>query len=135
MADFLPEIPEEYITKIRNTGVTVVDKIETINGESHRNIHYYYGDYTLGYLTSAGFYENGNWKPAWSIYIRVLMNVKYKFTKSKAIPKIEIKTSVRKKFEIDKIDDVANWLKLMVLWLKTAEAKKKKIMVDVEFEP
>lgn len=139
--DVFPNIPQEHLDKLHSTGATVKDEIVLLgNGSKERQITFWWNEYNLGYLYVCYEYANQGevvgirgWH--WNIDTRVLMDVKYKFTKTKAQPNIEISTKFSKTFESDQIDKVVEWLKLMVLWLKTAEAKKQKIMIDVEFEP
>lgn len=139
--DVFPNIPQEHLDKLCSTGATIKDEIVLLsNGSKERQIRIWCSEYNLGELYVYYDYDKkGNkvgvngWR--WAIETRVLMDVKYKFTKTKAQPNIEISTKFTKWYEADQIDKVVEWLKLMVLWLKTAEAKKQKIMIDVEFEP
>ena len=140
MDGVFPNIPQEHLDKLRSTGATIKDEIVLLhNGIKERQIKFWWNEYNLGYLDVWYEYYNGarvgvrEWH--WYVDTRVLMDVNYKFTKTKAQPNIEISTKYTKQFDSDQIDKVVEWLKLMVLWLKTAEAKKQKIMIDVEFEP
>ena len=139
--DVFPNIPQEHLDKLHSTGATIKDEIVLLgNGSKERQITLWWNEYNLGNLCVWYEYNKdgehvgiNGWH--WYIDTRVLMNVNYKFTKTKAQPNIKISTKYTKTFEANQIDKVAEWLKLMVLWLKTAEAKKQKIMIDVEFEP
>ena len=131
------DVPEEELELFRRTGATIKDTVTTVNDDTYREIVFYCGEYQIGSLRHCGNWEHGKVVGeyrTWCVDTRVLMNVKYKFTKSKAIPEIQIETKFRKEFPSEKAKQAAEWVRLIVLWLKTAEAKKKKIMVDVEFE-
>jgi len=131
------DVPEEELDLFRNTGATIKDTVTTVNDDTYREIVFYCGEYQIGSLRHCGNWVKGKLVSGyrkWCVDTRVLMNVQYKFTKSKAIPEIQIETKFRKEFPQEKAKQAAEWVRLIVLWLKTAEAKKKKIMVDVEFE-
>lgn len=131
------DVPEEELDLFRRTGATIQDTVTTVNDDTYREIVFYCGEYQIGSLRYCYNWKDGKivgWYRKWCVDTRVLMNVKYKFTKSKAIPEIQIETKFRKEFPQEKVKQAAEWVRLIVLWLKTAEAKKKKIIVDVEFE-
>lgn len=131
------DVPEEEVELFRRTGANIKDTVTTVNDDTYREIVLYCGEYQIGSLQYRCDWEHGKVVGIyrkWCVDTRVLMNVQYKFTKSKAIPEIQIETKFRKEFPQEKAKQAAEWVRLIVLWLKTAEAKKKKIMVDVEFE-
>jgi hypothetical protein len=131
------DVPEEELELFRRTGANIKDTVTTVNDDTYREIVLYCGEYQIGRLEYRNDWEHGKVVGIyrkWCVDTRVLMNVQYKFTKSKAIPEIQIETKFRKEFPQEKAKQAAEWVRLIVLWLKTAEAKKKKIMVDVEFE-
>ena len=131
------DVPEEELDLFRSTGATIQDTVTSIGDDTYREIVFYCGEYQIGSLRHCNNWVHGKIVSEyrkWCIDTRVLMNVQYKFTKSKAIPEIQIETKFRKEFPQEKAKQAAEWVRLIVLWLKTAEAKKKKIIVDVEFE-
>ena len=87
------DVPEEELELFRRTGANIKDTVTTVNDDTYREIVLYCGEYQIGSLQYRCDWEHGKVVGIyrkWCVDTRVLMNVKYKFTKSKAIPEIHI---------------------------------------------
>ena len=124
----LHELLQEIVNIVKNSGLTVT--------ESQKDSYQvYYKDIYLGYVAYFSPYN----RVGINIDVHVEMVTKTKFNKNgvKSEVKIKVNRPYKKTLEernAKELENIKNWCNLVVIHLKTAFIKKRKIEIDTEFE-
>lgn len=120
------ELLQEIVNIVKNSGLTV-------NGQNTALYRVYFKDIYLGYVE---LYNNN---VRINIDVHVEMITKTRFNKNGVKSEVKIKVNRPYKNTIEErntkeLENIKNWCNLVVIHLKTAFIKKRKIEIDTEFE-
>lgn len=120
------ELLQEIVNIVKNSGLTV-------NGQNTELYRVYFKDIYLGYVE---LYNNN---VRINIDVHVEMITKTRFNKNGVKSEVKIKVNRPYKNTIEErntkeLENIKNWCNLVVIHLKTAFIKKRKIEIDTEFE-
>lgn len=124
----LRELLQEIVNIVKNSGLTV-------NETQKDSYQVYFKDIYLGYVAYLSPYN----RVGINIDMHVEMITKTKFNKNgvKSEVKIKVNRPYKKTLEernAKELENIKNWCNLVVIHLKTAFIKKRKIEIDTEFE-
>lgn len=122
------ELLQEIVNIVKNSGLTV-------NETQKDSYQVYYKDIYLGYVSYFSAYN----KVGINIDVHVEMITKTRFNKNGVKSEVKIKVNRPYKKTLEKrnakeLENIKNWCNLVVIHLKTAFIKKRKIEIDTEFE-
>lgn len=124
----MEELLQEIVNIVKNSGLTVT--------ESQKDSYQvYYKDIYLGYVAYFSPYN----RVGINIDVHVEMITKTRFNKNgvKSEVKIKVNRPFKKTLEernAKELENIKTWCNLVVIHLKTAFIKKRKIEIDTEFE-
>ena len=122
------ELLQEIVNIVKNSGLTV-------NETQKYSYQVYFKDIYLGYVAYFSTYN----KVVINIDVHVEMITKTRFNKNgvKSEVKIKVNRPYKKTLEernAKELENIKTWCNLVVIHLKTAFIKKRKIEIDTEFE-
>lgn len=122
------ELLQEIVNIVKNSGLTV-------NETQKDSYQVYFKDIYLGYVAYFSTYN----RVVINIDVHVEMITKTRFNKNgvKSEVKIKVNRPYKKTLEernAKELENIKNWCNLVVIHLKTAFIKKRKIEIDTEFE-
>lgn len=124
----LNELLQEIVNIVKNSGLTV-------NETQKDSYQVYFKDIYLGYVAYFSTYN----RVGINIDVHVEMITKTRFNKNgvKSEVKIKVNRPYKKTLEernAKELENIKTWCNLLVIHLKTAFIKKRKIEIDTEFE-
>jgi hypothetical protein len=122
------ELLQEIVNIVKNSGLTVKETQKD-------SYQVYFKDIYLGYVAYFSTYN----RVGINIDVHVEMVTKTKFNKNgvKSEVKIKVNRPYKKTLEernAKELENIKTWCNLVVIHLKTAFIKKRKIEIDTEFE-
>ena len=122
------ELLQEIVNIVKNSGLTV-------NETQKDSYQVYFKDIYLGYVAYFSTYN----RVGINIDVHVEMITKTRFNKNgvKSEVKIKVNRPYKKTLEernAKELENIKTWCNLVVIHLKTAFIKKRKIEIDTEFE-
>lgn len=124
----LNELLQEIVNIVKNSGLTV-------NETQKDSYQVYFKDIYLGYVAYFSPYNRVDI----NIDVHVEMITKTRFNKNGVKSEVKIKVNRPYKKTLDErnakeLENIKTWCNLVVIHLKTAFIKKRKIEIDTEFE-
>jgi len=124
----LNELLQEIVNIVKNSGLTV-------NETQKDSYQVYFKDIYLGYVAYFSTYN----RVGINIDVHVEMITKTRFNKNGVKSEVKIKVNrpykkTLKERNAKELENIKTWCNLVVIHLKTAFIKKRKIEIDTEFE-